>query len=146
MAYREAGDPAGPPVLLVHGYPESSYMWRHALQAVAGAGWRGLAPDLCGFGDSEPPAEPASWEFHVDALERFRRALDLDPVVLVTHDWGVLIGLRWACEYPGAARGLVVSDGAFFADRRWHDFANTLRTPGEGEKLVEGFTRDGLEA
>jgi len=146
MAYREAGDPAGPPVLLVHGYPESSYMWRHALQAVAGAGWRGLAPDLCGFGDSEPPAEPASWEFHVDALERFRRALDLDPVVLVTHDWGVLIGLRWACEYPGAARGLVVSDGAFFADRRWHDFANTLRTPEEGEKLVEGFTRDGLEA
>src|SRR5690349_13743610 len=122
LAYREAGDPDAPCVLFVHGYPESSYMWRHALDAVAAAGWRGVAPDLAGFGNSEPPSEPATWEHHVEALERFRSSLGLDRVVLVTHDWGVLVGLRWACDHPDAARALVISDGAFFADRRWHDF------------------------
>ena len=145
LAYREAGDGARGTVLLVHGYPESSFMWRHALDALASAGWRALAPDLAGFGDSSPPDEPATWEYHVDSLERFRVSLGLDDVVLVTHDWGVLIGLRWACDHPGAARALVISDGAFFADRRWHDFADVMRTPGEGEKLVSGFTREGLE-
>jgi haloalkane dehalogenase len=146
LAYREVGPRAAPAVLFVHGYPESSFMWRHALEAVAAAGWHGIAPDLAGFGDSEPPEGPATWEYHVDTLERFRLELGLDDVVLVTHDWGVLIGLRWACDNPGVARALVISDGAFFADRRWHDFADVMRTPEEGEKLVDGFTREGLEA
>jgi haloalkane dehalogenase len=145
MAYREAGDPDAPPVLLVHGYPESSYMWAHAMTALAGAGWHAVAPDLPGYGDSEPDP-PGTWERHVDALERFRAALGLDPAVLVTHDWGVMIGLRWACDHPGASRALVISDGGFFADRRWHDLANTMRTEGEGERLMEGFTRDGFRA
>jgi haloalkane dehalogenase len=147
MAYREAGDPGAPPVLFVHGYPESSFMWRTAMPAVAGAGWRALAPDLAGFGDSDPAAEgEGTWERHVEALERFRSELSLDPVVLVTHDWGVMIGLRWACDHPGAARALAISDGGFFADRRWHDFANALRTPGDGERLMEGMSREGLAA
>jgi haloalkane dehalogenase len=145
MAYREAGDPSAPPVLFVHGYPESSYMWRSAIAAVADAGWYAVAPDLPGYGDSEPDP-PGSWERHVEALERFRAGLGLDGVVLVTHDWGVMIGLRWACDHPGAARGLVISDGGFFADRRWHDMANAMRTPGDGERLMEGFTREGFEA
>ncbi|MDX6512084.1 MAG: hypothetical protein QOE36_1588, partial [Gaiellaceae bacterium] len=98
MAYREAGDPAAPPVLLVHGYPESSYMWRHAVDALATSGWHAVAPDLAGYGDSEPPEQPGTWEYHVEALERFRSELGLDDVVLVTHDWGVMIGLRWACD------------------------------------------------
>jgi haloalkane dehalogenase len=146
LAFREAGDAGAPAVLLVHGYPESSYMWRHAIEALAGAGWHAVAPDLAGFGDSEPGDEPGTWENHVAALERFRRELGLDDLVLVTHDWGVMIGLRWACDNPGLARALVISDGAFFSDRRWHDFANVLRTEGEGEKLVEGFTREGVGA
>jgi haloalkane dehalogenase len=146
MAYREAGDPAAPPVLFVHGYPESSFMWRHALEAVAGAGWRGVAPDLPGYGDSPPGDRPGTWEEHVSSLERFRAALGLERVVLVTHDWGVLIGLRWACDQPSATRALVISDGGFFADRRWHDFANTLRTPGEGEAAIEAVTREAFEA
>jgi haloalkane dehalogenase len=145
MAYREAGDPSDPAVLLVHGYPESSYMWREAMAALADAGWRAIAPDLPGYGDSEPDP-PGTWERHVEALERFRQALGLDGVVLVTHDWGVMVGLRWACDHPGAARALVISDGGFFADRRWHDLANVMRTEGEGERLMEGFTREGFEA
>jgi haloalkane dehalogenase len=55
-----------------------------------------------------------------------------------------MIGLRWACDHPGALRALVISDGGFFADRRWHDLANLMRTPEEGERLVRGFTRQAL--
>jgi haloalkane dehalogenase len=120
-------------------------MWQPALSALADAGWRALAPDLPGYGDSEPDP-PATWERHVEALERFARDLELGAVALVTHDWGVPIGLRWACENPGAVSALVISDGGFFADRRWHDLANVMRTPGEGEKLIGGYTRGGFTA
>jgi haloalkane dehalogenase len=143
LAYREAGPEDGAPVVLVHGYPESSYMWRHVLPALGEDGWRALAPDLAGYGDSAPDP-PGTWEAHVDALDRFVRELVPGPVVLVTHDWGVPIGLRWACDQPGAARALVISDGGFFSDRRWHDLGNLMRTPGEGERLIAGYTREGF--
>ena len=143
LAYRESGSAGGPPVLLVHGYPESSYMWRGPLAALGEAGWRALAPDLAGYGDSEPDP-PGTWERHIERLGRFVAELELGPVVLVTHDWGVPIGLRWACDNAGAARALVISDGGFFADRRWHDLANVMRTPGEGERLIAAYTREGF--
>ena len=94
LAYREAGGRSERVALLVHGYPESSYMWRHALPALAAAGWQAVAPDLPGYGDSDPQP-PATWERHIEALDRFVCELDLGPVMLVTHDWGVMIGLRW---------------------------------------------------
>jgi haloalkane dehalogenase len=144
LAYRQAGEQTAPAVLLVHGYPESSYMWHRALPALADAGWRALAPDLPGYGDSEPGTESGSWEAHVQALARFVDELQPGPVALVTHDWGVMIGLRWACDHPGAASALVISDGGFFSDRRWHDLANVMRTPGDGERLIEGYTREGF--
>ena len=72
--------------------------------------------------------------------------LDLGPVALVTHDWGVMIGLRWACDHPGAARALVISDGGFFSDRRWHDLANAMRTPRTGEQLIRSYTQEGFTA
>src|SRR2546421_3294072 len=143
LAYRSAGDSRDRVALLVHGYPESSYMWRDALPALQEAGWRALAPDLPGYGDSEPDP-PGSWERHVEALERFVRELELGPVALVTHDWGVAIGLRWACDHPGSARALAISDGGFFSDRRWHDLANVMRTPDEGERLVGSFIPGGF--
>jgi len=145
LAYRHAGEADAPAVVLVHGYPESSYMWRHALEQLAGAGWRALAPDLPGYGDSQPDP-PGTWEHHVQALERFVGELAPGPVALVTHDWGVMIGLRWACEHPDAVGALVISDGGFFSDRRWHDLANVMRTPGEGEALLDAYTREGFYA
>jgi haloalkane dehalogenase len=145
LAYRSAGDSHDRVALLVHGYPESSYMWHDALPALEVAGWRALAPDLPGYGDSEPDP-PGTWERGVEALERFVRDLELGPVALVTHDWGVPIGLRWACDHPGAVRALAISDGGFFSDRRWHDLANAMRTPDEGERLVRSYTREGFGA
>jgi haloalkane dehalogenase len=76
----------------------------------------------------------------VEALERFAQALDLPPVCLVTHDWGGLIGLRWACDNRGRVRALVLSDTGFFSDGKWHGMADTLRAPGEGERLMESWT------
>ena len=149
LAYRSAGDSNGNErvALLVHGYPESSHMWHGVLGVLADAGWRALAPDLPGYGDSEPESGEGAgtWERHVQALERFARELELGPVALVTHDWGVMIGLRWACDHPGAVNALAISDGAFRADRRWHDLANVMRTPGDGEQLIQSFTREGFQ-
>ena len=148
IAYREAapaGEPGGDPVLCIHGFPESSYMWQRLLPALAEAGYRALAPDLPGFGDSSPDP-PGTWERHVDALERFRQALGIEQAVLIVHDWGGLVGLRWACDHPGGASALVISDTGFFADGRWHGMAKALRTEGTGEELIGQFTREGLGA
>lgn len=145
LAYRSAGAESGAVALMVHGVPESSYMWRSVLPALADAGWRGVAPDLPGFGDSDPDP-PGTWERHVEALDRFVHELDLGPVALVTHDWGVAIGLRWACDHPGSTRALVVSDGGFFKDREWHDMAKTMRTPEVGEEFISSITRERLGA
>jgi hypothetical protein len=70
LAYRHTGDLAARPVLLVHGYPESSFMWERSLAALAAAGWYTVAPDLAGYGDSEPDP-PGTWERHTESLARF---------------------------------------------------------------------------
>jgi haloalkane dehalogenase len=145
LAHRETGPPDGPVALLLHGYPESSYMWRHLMRAIAETGWRAVAPDLAGFGDS-PPDPPGTWERHVESIERFHAELGLGPVVLVVHDWGGLIGLAWACDHPDAVRGLVLSDTGFFADGKWHGLARTMRTEGQGDELMRNLDRDGLAA
>jgi haloalkane dehalogenase len=145
IAYREAlpdgWDGSGRTVLLLHGYPTSSYLWRNVLPAVAEAGAPAVAPDLPGFGDSEPDL-PGTWERQVENVERFRRMLGLERVILVVHDWGGLIGLRWACDNPDAVAALVITDTGFFPDGRWHAMAKTLRTEGEGEQLVANVNRD----
>lgn len=149
IAYREAvpARPAqgAPAALLVHGYPESSYMWRETLAALADRGVLAVAPDLPGFGDSDPDP-PGTWERHVEALERFRRGLGLERMALVGHDWGVMIGLRWACDNPDAVTALVVADGGFFADLRWHGLGEALRAAGDGERLIAAFEREGFDA
>jgi haloalkane dehalogenase len=118
-------------------------MWRHLLPALASAGRTALAPDLPGYGDS-PPDPPATWGRHVEAVERFRGELGLDRVVLVVHDTGGAIGLRWACDHPDAVAGLVITNTGFFPDVDWTEIAKTMRTPGQGEALLNSLSRDGL--
>lgn len=148
LAYRELepeGDPRGDPVLLLHGFPETSFMWREILPAVAEAGRRAVAPDLLGYGDSEPDP-PATWERHIEALAEFVDELELDRVALVVHDWGGLIGLRWACDHPDRVSGLVISDSGFFSDGRWHGMAAGLRSSGQGEEMLEALDRESFGA
>jgi haloalkane dehalogenase len=145
LVYREAlplEEPKGT-VLCLHGYPESSYMWRTLLESVADAGWQAVAPDLPGYGDS-PYGGSGTWAAHVEAVDAFHREQELGEVVLVVHDWGGLIGLRWACEHPELVRAMVISNTGFFPDGKWHGMAQALRTPGQGEQLVDGLDRDGF--
>ena len=143
LAYSEAGDPDAPVALLVHGYPNSSYLWRDCLEPIAAAGWRAVAPDLPGFGDSPlTPGARGTWADHVAALDDFVAREALAPVALVAHDWGALIGLRWACERTYAVRALAIMGSGFFPDGRWHGLAQGLRTLGEGEQLLDALTRE----
>jgi haloalkane dehalogenase len=145
LVYRESLPVEAPKgtVLCLHGYPESSYMWRHLLETVADAGWQAVAPDLPGYGDS-PYAGSGTWRAHVDAVDAFHREQELGEVVLVVHDWGGLIGLRWACEHPELIRAMVISNTGFFSDGKWHGMAQALRTPGQGEEIVAAIDRDGF--
>ena len=145
LFYRESGPADGPVALLVHGYPESSHMWEGVMPAIADAGWRAVAPDLAGFGDS-PPDPPGTWERRVESLERFRRELGIERCVPVVHDWGGLIGMRWACEHPEAVEALVISSTGFFPDGKWHGMAKALREPGTGEQVMDSIDRDGFAA
>jgi pimeloyl-ACP methyl ester carboxylesterase len=145
IAYREAlpegWDGSGQTALFLHGYPTSSYLWRNVLTALAEAGCRAVSPDLPGFGDSAPDL-PGTWERQVENVERFHRALGLGRVILGVHDWGGLIGLRWACDNPSAVSALVITDTGFFPDGRWHGMAMALRTEGEGEQFLANVNRD----
>jgi haloalkane dehalogenase len=145
IAYREAlperWDGTGPAALALHGYPTSSYLWRNVLPRLAEAGYRAVAPDLPGFGDS-PPILPGIWERQIENVERFRSAAGLDRCALIVHDWGGLIGLRWACDHPDAVTALVITDSGFFPEGKWHGLAKTLQTEGEGELVLANMTRD----
>jgi haloalkane dehalogenase len=143
LFYRESGPADGPVALMLHGFPESSYMWSGVMPAIAEAGWRAVAPDFAGYGDSEPDL-PGTWERHIESVERFRRELRIERCALVVHDWGGLVGLRWACEHPDVISALVISSTGFFPDGRWHGMAKALREPGTGEQLMDGIDRDGF--
>jgi haloalkane dehalogenase len=146
MHSREAGEAGAPVALLVHGYPNTSYLWKDVLPAVAAAGYRAVAPDLPGYGDSELDGSTGTWAEHVAALDAFVTEHGLAPVALVVHDWGGLIGLRWACEHPDAISALVIADTGFFPDGKWHGLALAMRTEGQGEELMANMTRDTLSA
>jgi haloalkane dehalogenase len=103
MAYVEAGPPDGEPVLLLHGEPSWSFLYRKVLPVLAGAGLRAIAPDLIGFGRSDKPASVAehSYARHVEWVRALAfDHLDLRGVTVVGQDWGGLIGLRLVAEHP----------------------------------------------
>jgi haloalkane dehalogenase len=144
IAYREAVPTDGEvaePVLCVHGWPQSSYMWRHLLPAVAAEGRRAIALDLPGFGES-PPVRPGTWERQADAVEGFRTALGLERVALVVHDTGGAIGLRWALDHRDPVASIVMSNTGIFPDYEWHEIGLAMRTEGQGEALVDSLSRD----
>ena len=115
MAYVTAGPADGRPVLLLHGEPTWSYLWRDVIPVLVSAGLRVIAPDLIGFGRSDKPAEIAdhSYAAHVEWVRAFALdALDLRELTIVGHDWGGLIGLRLATEHPGRMAAFVATNTA----------------------------------
>jgi len=103
MAYVEAGPPDGPTVLLLHGEPTWSFLYRKMMRVLADAGLRAVAPDMVGFGRSDKPSDVGdhSYAAHVEWMRALAfDALDLRDVTLVGQDWGGLIGLRLVAEHP----------------------------------------------
>lgn len=103
MHYEQAG--SGRPIVLLHGNPTSSYLWRSVIPALAGSG-RCLAPDLVGFGASGKPEIGYRFAEHARYLAAWFDALGLKEVTLVGHDWGGALGFDWAASHPDRVRGV----------------------------------------
>jgi haloalkane dehalogenase len=101
------------PVLLLHGVPAWSYLYRHLIRKIAEAGARVVAPDLIGFGRSDKPGEIKfhTYKSHVEWITEFINVLNLKEITLFCHDWGSLIGLRIAARQPELFSGIIVSNG-----------------------------------
>jgi haloalkane dehalogenase len=136
LAYAEAGPPDGEPVLLLHGEPSWSFLYRHVIGVLAGAGLRVIAADLAGFGRSDKPAEVSdhSYARHVEWIRALAfDHLDLRALTLVGQDWGGLIGLRLAAEHPDRfARVVAANTGLPTGDQpmpdAWLRFREVVRT------------------
>ena len=109
----EAGDPGDPVVVLLHGFPEFWWGWRHQVSALADAGHHVVVPDLRGYNLSEAPQRVAS--YHLDALVQdvvgLVDGLGAAQVDVVGHDWGAMIGWRFAAQHPERLRRLVAMAG-----------------------------------
>jgi haloalkane dehalogenase len=119
--YLDEGTRSATPVLMLHGEPTWSFLYRHMIPVCAAAGHRVIAPDLVGFGKSDKPAAKRdyTYERHVRWLTAFVHALDLREITLFCQDWGSLIGLRVAAEHEQRFARIVVGNGALpSADRR----------------------------
>ncbi|KAL6515963.1 hypothetical protein OROGR_019268 [Orobanche gracilis] len=103
----EIGD--GPAILFLHGFPELWYTWRHQMLALSSRGYRAIAPDLRGYGDSDAPPSASSYTvFHIIGdLVGVLDALGLDRVFLVGHDWGAAIAWYFCLIRPDRIRALV---------------------------------------
>ncbi len=119
-------------VLLMHGEPTWSYLYRHMIPVFTDAGMRVVAPDLVGFGRSDKPALTSdyTYERHVLWMRQWLELVDLRNVTLVCQDWGSLIGLRLVAEMPDRFARVVVANGALptgddrtpLAFRAWRRF------------------------
>ena len=93
---------SGPPVLLLHGFPDDRHLWRYQVPALAAAGFRVIAPDLRGFGDAPRPQDPKDYGIPLVVADviGILDALGVKQVQLVAHDWGAAVGWALARQYP----------------------------------------------
>ncbi|MDX1587887.1 MAG: haloalkane dehalogenase [Oleiphilaceae bacterium] len=113
MHYLDEGPADAKPVLMLHGEPTWSYLYRHMIPVCAAAGHRVIAPDLIGFGKSDKlhSIDDYSYQTHLDWLLSLLDQLELNDITLVCQDWGSLLGLRLAAEHPERFRAIVVGNG-----------------------------------
>lgn len=129
LHYVDEGPRAGRPVVLVHGNPTWGYLYREFIPALVAAGYRAIVPDHLGFGRSEKPGGGDIYKLagHVQRLEGLLESLELAGAVVVPHDWGGPIALRWAARHPSRVAGLFI--------------LNTLAHPVESSTLPDGASR-----
>ncbi|MHB8376411.1 MAG: haloalkane dehalogenase [Dehalococcoidia bacterium] len=153
MHYVDEGPRDGQVVLMLHGEPSWSYLYRKMIPVIGGIGLRAVAPDLVGFGRSDKPAsqEDYSYQAHVDWMAAFVERVDLRGITLVCQDWGGLIGLRVAAERPERFARIVAANtflptgdnppGEAFL--RWQTFSQTVPELQIGN-IVRGGCRTAL--
>lgn len=113
LHYLDEGPKDGKPILLMHGEPSWSYLYRKMIPPLVAAGYRVLAPDLIGFGKSDKPTDRSvyTYQSHVDWITAWFKAMQLNEVVLFGQDWGSLIGLRLAAENEAQFSHIAIGNG-----------------------------------
>jgi pimeloyl-ACP methyl ester carboxylesterase len=149
LAYRELGD--GPPVLLLHGWPTSSFLWRAVMGPMAGAN-RAVAPDLPGFGASDKPSGIRySFDFFDRTLDGFLAHLGIERLGLAVHDLGGPVGLHWMLGRPGRVTKVALLNTLVYPEfsDAVKEFVRACATPDLSEKItspsgLESIMRDGF--
>ncbi len=139
MAYVEVGE--GDPIVLLHGNPTSSYLWRNIIPHLSGLG-RCIAPDLIGMGDSDklPGANADSYRFveHREYLDELLDKLGVsERVVLVVHDWGSALGFDWAKRHREAVAGIAYME-AIVRPMTWDEWPDAARAVFQGFRSPAG--------
>jgi haloalkane dehalogenase len=143
LHYLDEGE--GPPVLLLHGEPTWSYLYRRVIPELTPTA-RAIAPDYLGFGRSDKPLarEAYTYDFHVRSVARLVEELDLHDVTVVCQDWGGPIGLRVATEHPERFSRLVIMNTGIGGGRppsdewlRFRDWLQRLGTDVIPGRLVQ---------
>jgi haloalkane dehalogenase len=151
MAWVEAGPSDGAVVLMLHGEPSWSFLYRKVMKVVAAAGYRAVAPDLIGFGRSDKPKQREDYTFqrHVDWVGAFIERTQLKDITLLCQDWGGLIGLRLVGEHPEWFARVIAANTflptgdqkpppAFF---QWRDLSQNIPALPVGRIVSGGCTR-----
>ncbi|HEY4280445.1 MAG TPA: haloalkane dehalogenase [Conexibacter sp.] len=154
LAHLDEGD--GPPVLLLHGEPTWSFLWRHVMGPLHDAGLRTIVPDHAGFGRSDKPTalDWYTYDRHVEIAAELLERLDLRDATIVVHDWGGPIGLRLAVEQPERIGRIVITDTGLFTGRQqmspaweaFHRFVEQTEDLPVGMLVRGGCHRDPGEA
>lgn len=146
----DEGPVGGAPVLLLHGEPSWSYLYRHIIKGLVGKGHRAVAPDLVGFGRSDKPTDPPDYTFerHVAWMSDWLSTLDLKGITLFCQDWGGLIGLRLVAAFPERFARVVVSNtglpigtGMTEGFKKWLQLSQTVPIFPVGNIVAGGTSR-----
>jgi pimeloyl-ACP methyl ester carboxylesterase len=138
--YLEQSDGDYPAILLLHGFPTSSYTWRHVIPRLAKR-YRVYALDLIGYGQSTvPPSVNRSLGAQVSYVAEWMEAIGLRDAIVAGQDIGGGVAQLLAVKYPSKARGLVLINSVCF-DSWPYEYANLLKEPGYGQFVGAGLTR-----
>jgi len=155
LHYVDTGPRDGRVVVMMHGEPSWSFLYRHMIKAVVAAGYRVLAPDLIGFGKSDKPTETSDYSYtrHVGWMSEWFEQLDVSGAVLFCQDWGGLLGLRLVAKYPERFAGVIAANtflptgdrdpGEAF--KKWREFAKVVPEFPVGG-ILDGATVNDLDA
>jgi pimeloyl-ACP methyl ester carboxylesterase len=140
LHYLESGapDPNTPPILLLHGFPTSSHLYRNILPEL-GKTHRAIAIDLPGYGLSDKPLDVAyDYDFYADTLDAFLDALGIRDTHLCVHDLGGPAGLYWALRHPGRVPKVIILNTLVYPETSWAVklFLLAIKTPGLRDYIV----------